>query len=228
MNKIVLALLAASAATVAALPAAANNLIVNGDFESPGAPAGSLTLLGGGSTALTGWNVTGPADNAIYIINTTYTEPNALFTAESGSNSLDITGSFNSGPTSGVNQDVTTVVGQKYRLSFWVGNQDGSDNPNYLSPSTVNLSIDGGPTIAETNANTSTHVINWEEFTDTFTATGTTTNISFLNGTPLTDAEGGLDNVSLTAVPEPASWAMMLVGFGGLGVAMRGRRRAIA
>jgi hypothetical protein len=30
-----------------------------------------------------------------------------------------------------------------------------------------------------------------------------------------------------TAVPEPASWAMMLVGFGGLGVAMRTRRKAL-
>ena len=28
-------------------------------------------------------------------------------------------------------------------------------------------------------------------------------------------------------VPEPASWALMLVGFGGLGMAMR-RRRAVA
>jgi hypothetical protein len=30
------------------------------------------------------------------------------------------------------------------------------------------------------------------------------------------------------AVPEPAIWAMMLVGFGGLGAAMRSRRRAVA
>jgi hypothetical protein len=30
------------------------------------------------------------------------------------------------------------------------------------------------------------------------------------------------------AVPEPASWAMMLVGFGGLGVAMRSRRKLAA
>ena len=33
---------------------------------------------------------------------------------------------------------------------------------------------------------------------------------------------------SITAVPEPASWAMMLVGFGGLGVAMRSRRKQAA
>jgi hypothetical protein len=28
----------------------------------------------------------------------------------------------------------------------------------------------------------------------------------------------------LGAVPEPATWAMMLVGFGGIGAAMRSRR----
>ncbi len=29
-------------------------------------------------------------------------------------------------------------------------------------------------------------------------------------------------------VPEPASWAMMIVGFGAVGVALRGRRRRVA
>jgi hypothetical protein len=38
----------------------------------------------------------------------------------------------------------------------------------------------------------------------------------------------GLDNVrySVAAVPEPATWAMMLVGFGMMGAAMRYRRRS--
>jgi hypothetical protein len=34
-----------------------------------------------------------------------------------------------------------------------------------------------------------------------------------------------LTTASMTAVPEPGTWAMMLLGFGGLGVAMRRRRR---
>jgi hypothetical protein len=38
-----------------------------------------------------------------------------------------------------------------------------------------------------------------------------------------------LDNVSLsTAVPEPATWAVMLLGFGGVGATMRNRRKLAA
>jgi hypothetical protein len=38
------------------------------------------------------------------------------------------------------------------------------------------------------------------------------------------DNRGGV-SIALSAVPEPSTWAMMLVGFGGLGAAMRGARR---
>ncbi len=47
-----------------------------------------------------------------------------------------------------------------------------------------------------------------------------------------TDESWGLDNFSVTlnnatgAVPEPATWAMMLMGFGAVGGALRSRRRA--
>jgi hypothetical protein len=40
-----------------------------------------------------------------------------------------------------------------------------------------------------------------------------------------------LDNISLTSassVPEPASWALVLVGFGAAGAAIRSRRRGLA
>lgn len=35
-----------------------------------------------------------------------------------------------------------------------------------------------------------------------------------------------LDNAVTGAVPEPATWAMMLLGFGGMGVALRRRKRS--
>ena len=34
-----------------------------------------------------------------------------------------------------------------------------------------------------------------------------------------------IDNIAINAVPEPGTWAMMLLGFGGIGLAMRRRRR---
>ena len=51
----------------------------------------------------------------------------------------------------------------------------------------------------------------------------------FPNGDIIANANnnfgGSSGTFNLTAVPEPATWAMMLVGFGGLGVAMRSRRK---
>jgi len=58
-----------------------------------------------------------------------------------------------------------------------------------------------------------------------FVATASTGVITFSTGLNGGDADIGLDNVSISAVPEPATWAMMLVGFGGMGVAMRSRRK---
>ena len=36
----------------------------------------------------------------------------------------------------------------------------------------------------------------------------------------------GSQSLSISAVPEPAAWTMMLLGFGGMGAALRSRRRA--
>jgi PEP-CTERM motif-containing protein len=47
--------------------------------------------------------------------------------------------------------------------------------------------------------------------------------VSFTNS-PATDAFETA-NFSVAAVPEPATWAMMLIGFGGIGIAMRRSKR---
>ncbi|MBN8808643.1 MAG: PEPxxWA-CTERM sorting domain-containing protein [Sphingomonas sp.] len=63
--------------------------------------------------------------------------------------------------------------------------------------------------------------------TQNFVAGGTSQTLSFLsNGTPNgLPPVALLDNVSLTAaVPEPASWALMIVGFGAMGYSLRRRR----
>jgi hypothetical protein len=54
---------------------------------------------------------------------------------------------------------------------------------------------------------------------------------SISGGTPSGLPGGGdyfaIDNLSVDAVPEPASWAMMIVGFGLAGTAMRRRRTVV-
>lgn len=68
----------------------------------------------------------------------------------------------------------------------------------------------------------------WQNASMTFIANSTSQTLSFLaqgtpNGLPPTLL---LDNVSMTAaVPEPATWALMLVGFGMVGASARYRRR---
>ena len=43
------------------------------------------------------------------------------------------------------------------------------------------------------------------------------------NGTTLPSSF--IDNISLAAVPEPASWALMMIGVGALGASLRSRRK---
>lgn len=54
------------------------------------------------------------------------------------------------------------------------------------------------------------------EHTLTFTATNTSTVLGTYSGN---------FNFALAPVPEPATWAMMLLGFAGIGLSMRGARR---
>lgn len=227
MTTKVLAYALAAAALAAATPALSANLIVNGGFEDPPIPDGTFAALGGGG-AIPGWEILG-VDTAL--VSNSYGESNITFQAHSGQAFMDLSGVGNSGPTSGIAQDVATVIGQIYTLQFWVGNADGSGNANYLLPSTVNLSIDGGGLLSFTNSATTPALNNWRRFATTFTATGTTTNIAFLNGTDLADAQTGLDDVSLVegiaAVPEPSSWALMIAGFALTGAMLRRGCRAI-
>ena len=68
--------------------------------------------------------------------------------------------------------------------------------------------------------------------TSSFTASGSSGTLTFM-GAPSTtgDNDTALDNVRVnalaatSAVPEPATWAMMLAGFGLIGVSVRSRRK---
>jgi hypothetical protein len=225
-----IAILAGLVATIIASEnAQAVNLVSNGSFDSTSGATWSDNsggnggdIVGPSSTAIAGWNI---VNDSVIWINT----PNNYggLTNSPGNGSaffLDLTGTHDDGVFAGVTQTLATSVGATYRLTFDLGSaiqwgiQDGITAAAGTS----------SKTFTSTNNGTSTNT--WESETLNFTATSTSTLIS------LTGASGrsyvGLDNVdveqtSVGSVPEPSTWAMMILGFAGIG-AMAYRRRKSA
>lgn len=192
------------------------DLINNGSFETPVVPVGGGLNFGGGSTAITGWTVTG---FDVHLLNGATVASGITFNAHSGDQWLDLSGSSSNSTANGVTQDVATVAGQDYLLSFYVGS--ATDNV-FFFPSTVDLSINGGARTSYTNPTAPSDQMNWLQFSTPFTATGAVTNLTFFNGGSSTNYLSGLDTVTLLAVPEPGSAA--LAGLAVLAVVWGGRR----
>ena len=120
-------------------------------------------------------------------------------------------------------------IGRVYTLTFdWAAVQYKAR----VGATTDKLKVDFGTDTFTTAivANPSKDAQGWFIVTHKFTAKSTSQLLSFLSiGTPLGLPPAALlDGVSLTTVPEPATWAMMIMGFFGLGAVLRRRRVAVA
>lgn len=222
--------LLAGAVLAAAMPVAASELITNGSFEV-GTPAGnpndtsvnSQQLFGGDTLA--GWIVTGSSSNDIAWIGKDH-EYN-LLTASHGDNFLDLTGWQVGGAFAGkgVAQTITTQAGATYTVSFDLGNSIDF-NYRYDSVGLNALKVNFGAlnqTVSSTVLPTSTNPNNaWRHFDLSFVAQSESTTLSF-TGVQATYYIG-LDNVSVTAVPEPETYAMLLAGLGVMGAVARRRK----
>jgi choice-of-anchor C domain-containing protein len=221
MKTRLLGLAAALAFLGAASPASAVvNLISNGSFEfgtNDAAPGGFSTIPG--SASISNWLVGGSVD---WI--------NGYWQAQSGTHSVDLNGTS----IGSLQQTIATVAGQAYSLTFYVSaNPDNIPNPGSdsrtLEASAGGASMSFGYT-AFLPPNSRSQM-NWDLRTFNFVATGESTLISFASTTPEGNCCYGiaLDNVAVSAVPELSTWAMMLIGFGGLGFfAYRRNKKTLA
>jgi hypothetical protein len=238
-------LLSVSLCLLPALAEAA--LIQNGGFEDvvPFNPANQAFFTPGQAIGNAGgWVAVGNSGTDVVILTTSYSEPQfsvTQFNAHSGNQAIDLTGSYNQGPSAGIQQTVVTTAGLSYHLSFWLGTATptfGTGQPSgYVDPATVNLKIDNGAAVSFTNTNRTDGFVNWSQFSYDFVAAGSSTLITFLNGTAgnstgQVSTSGswytGLDDVDLTlnaaTVPAPASLALILSALPGLAM-VRVRRR---
>jgi hypothetical protein len=110
------------------------------------------------------------------------------------------------------------TAGAQYTLSFY---DVGGSGPVGVNPLTVTFT---GATALVSNDFTPL-TTGWLSNAMSFRATAASATITF-NASPTGgNLLSGIDNLSVSSVPEPASWAMMLVGFFGLGGVLRSVRR---
>jgi hypothetical protein len=200
--------------------AQATNLLTNGSFEDTThfTDQGNDTheVFPGDSTTMPGWTV--------FHEDISWIGPTNPFgvSATDGGYFLDLSGYHNGDPTGGVQQTLATVAGATYVLTF-----DLNSSTFYGIQDGVHVTA-GGASADFLSTNNGFQTSLWESETMSFVATGSSTTISFLGNAGQNDV--GLDNVVLTGgpaaggAPEPAAWALILLGFGGMGAALRQAR----
>ena len=212
-NKIAIAMVAA--AGIATSASALTNILINPSFESG---SGVDTAKNGGSTDITGWTVYTrknlPGTGAFYA------STGVSWNAFDGTRSVEVNGNSQGG----IYQDVTLVVGKQYKFSYAYSvdpNGTRKNTPFIASVRSVNQIESYTRPIGHSATN-----MQWITETFLFTALNKANRVSFDSGV------GGqygavVDAVSLQLVPEPATWAMLITGFGMVGFSMRRRRAGV-
>lgn len=188
--------------------------VVNGSFESgvaiPG--TGVLPLATGDTTSVTGWTVL--SSGVDYV-------SSDKWNAAAGRRSIELSG----GNLGGVSQRIGGfTVGEQYRVRFSLSANPFGPDRNYRTT----VSATGGTAqtfnYGATALNTPTNML-YRTYEYLFTASNAFQNIQF-RSLDIRNTEFGpvLDKVSVSLVPEPASWLMLIAGFGMTGFAMRRRK----
>ncbi|WP_143039607.1 MULTISPECIES: choice-of-anchor C family protein [Bradyrhizobium] len=189
--------------------AQASSLISNGSFEAGSFDGASFDTIHAGNPAISGWTVGGDSVDWIG----SYWQP------QDGNRSIDLAG--NAPGT--ISQSFATALGQTYLVQYWMaGNPDGA-------PTVKNLNADVIVDVSAASFNDTGFTksnMGWTLKSFSFVANGTTSTLTFVD-TDTGPYGPALDNVSVTAVPEASTWAMMILGFLGIGF-MAYRRKSSA
>lgn len=202
-------------------PSAFAELVTNGDFESPSSIGSLATYTAVDSSSLfisgNGWTVsTGDIDHI-----------GTYWVGADGGESIDMDGN-NPGQ---IQQTLVTVIGQEYVLSFFL-----AVNSDVATSGTRSVQVDAGVdltsgTLTLTKTSTSsTSNMEWANYGFRFTASTTSTILSFTSLDAAGTGSGiALDDVSVFEAPEPASFLLFGAGLGGLGLWRRTqKKKAIA
>lgn len=224
----------ASILAISSAQGQAANLLTNGSFEAP--DIGSYVFLNPGSTFITGWTVAAQAGSALG----TQVQPtdNAAFgglgvVASDGGQFLDLTGNIGRGGGV-VSNGFATSSGALYRVGFDIGAFNVGGSP--FGDVTVDLFINGAFAQSFTNIlSLRSAGSDWQRVSWDFAGTGGAMTVGLFSSLlPSSSNLGvGLDAVSVdfvgrSAVPEPATWAMMVGGLGIVGATLRRRRTTLA
>lgn len=207
-----------------ATPAAAAPILINGSFELPDQGGGRTQLT---ANMLSGWTYSTGIDPANYSEITS--DGQFGIAAADGHQYLDFGGNGTYGGS--ISQSFATVAGTIYTVKYFTGEQQGDDPAQIMRAIITN----GAQTLTADNTKLAMGFSAGAPIK--FTATGNSATLTFFDATPA--GFGGpsnviLDAVSVTgqagvaAVPEPASWALMMAGFGIVGSAVRRRRQSPA
>jgi hypothetical protein len=200
----------------AAAPAFAGNLLTNGSFDDVacGLPYCNYgTVADFPVPAGFGWSV--PVNNVDVVPG-----PGTWGTPADGRQMLDLVGY---GSTGAISQTVATTAGKHYVLTFQYAN-----NP-FSGTGSADVDVTGGSSLLSdsvTHGGSSPSNLDWKSFYGTFVADGSSATLLF-NET-VGGGNGGvfLDDVSLSAAPEPTVWGMFVIGIGALGATLRVARRS--
>jgi hypothetical protein len=192
--------LAAMALALSAIAAhAVPNLVANGSFEADAQAAGTWNIY----SSLTSW--TG--------INNIELRNNVAGTAQNGVNFVELDTTSNNA----MKQTIAAGAGD-YDLSFWYSARPGvAAGSNGLSYSFGSLSGNVLTATAGAAANV------WQHYVGRVHLNGAT-DLTFAAIERSDSLGGSLDNVSVTAVPEPETYALMLAGLGLIGAVIRRRK----